>query len=141
MSYWKLFYHLVWGTKQRLPMIDEQRAAILMEMIPGIAREEGALVHAIGTMPDHVHVAISIPPRVAIAHVAMRLKGATSHRLNHDPRAESWHGWQAEYGVISLSEKALPQVVEYVQNQSQRHAGNELHSGLEQMEAPYPHTP
>jgi len=108
-------------------------------MIPGIAREEGALVHATGTMPDHVHVAVSIPPRVAIAHVVMRIKGSTSHLFNHDAEAETWHGWQAEYGVVSLSEKALPQVVEYVRNQPQRHAGNELYAGLEQMEALYPH--
>jgi putative transposase len=136
-----LFYHLVWGTKQRLPAIDEERAAVLMEMIPGIAREEGALVHAIGTMPDHVHVAISIPPRVAIAQVVSRLKGSTSHRFGHDDREDTWTGWQAEYGVISLTEKSLPHVVEYVRNQPQRHAKQELYMGLEQTEAPYPRNP
>lgn len=141
MSYWRLFYHLVWATKQRLPEIDDARSAVLMEMIPGIAREDGAMVHAIGTMPDHVHVAISIPPRVAIAQVVSRVKGSTSHRFGHDDRAETWHGWQAEYGVISLTEKSLPRVVEYVRNQSQRHANNEIYFGLEQMERPYPHNP
>lgn len=141
MSYWRLFYHLVWATKQRLPAIDDARSAVLMEMIPGIAREEGALIHAIGTMPDHVQVAISIPPRVAIAQVVSRIKGSTSHRFGHDERADTWNGWQAEYGVISLTEKSLPRVVEYVRNQPQRHANNEIFSGLEQMEAPYPHNP
>lgn len=112
-----------------------------MEMIPGIARQEGALVHAVGIMPDHVHVAISIPPRVAIAQVVSRIKGSTSHRFGHAERAETWHGWQAEYGVISLTEKSLPRVVEYVRNQPQRHATHEIYSGLEQMEAPYPRNP
>ena len=98
-------------------------------------------MHAIGTMPDHVHVAISIPPRVAIAQVVSRLKGSTSYRFGHDDRKESWTGWQAEYGVISITEKVLPDVVEYVRNQPQRHANQEIYLGLEQMEMPYPHDP
>jgi putative transposase len=141
MTFWKCFYHLVWGTKQREPTIDGERAETLMEMIWGIAREEGALVHAIGTMPDHVHVAISIPPRVAIAHVVSRLKGSTSHRFGHDANAATWSGWQAEYGVISITEKALPNVVDYIRNQPGRHAKQELYMGLERMEAPYPRNP
>ncbi|MCA9861165.1 MAG: IS200/IS605 family transposase [Thermomicrobiales bacterium] len=140
MTYWRCFYHLVWGTKRRVPSIDEERADVLMAMIPGIAREEGALVHAIGIMPDHVHVAISIPPRVSVAQVVSRLKGSTSHRFGHDERSESWFGWQAEYGVMSLTEKALPTVVDYVRSQPQRHAGQELYLGLEQMEVPYQST-
>lgn len=110
-----------------------------METIPGIAREEGAIVHAIGTMPDHVHVAISIPPRVAIAQVVSRLKGSTSYRFGHDARSETWPGWQAEYGVITITEKVLPDVVDYIRSQPRRHANQELYMGYEQMEAPYPH--
>jgi putative transposase len=76
MTYWQLYYHLIWATKQRLPVIDDRMEEILARAIPGIAREDGALSHAIGVMPDHVHVAISIPPKHSVAAVVNRIKGS-----------------------------------------------------------------
>jgi REP element-mobilizing transposase RayT len=34
--------------------------------------------HAVGCMPDHIHVAVSIPPKVALSDLVRRMKGASS---------------------------------------------------------------
>jgi putative transposase len=89
--------------------------------------------HAIGIMPDHVHVAASVPPSVALAEVIGRIKGASAHAVNHQPDRppDRSFSWQAEYGIHSFGEKALPNVVEYIQNQQEHHASQRLWSALE----------
>lgn len=136
MTYWRLYYHVVWSTKHRLPVIDERIETILLRAIPGIARETGCLTHAVGIMPEHVHLAVSIPPRVAVADAIKTIKGSSSHLLNHE-RADSsgtWQGWQNEYGAISFTEKALPTVIEYVTHQDAHHAAGTIIAGFEREE-------
>lgn len=94
--------------------------------------------HAVGFMPDHVHIAASIPPKIAVADVVRRLKGASTRAVNLDPRRKEAprFGWQDDYGVLSFGEKALPDVVAYVANQPERHRARTHISGLERTTDP-----
>jgi putative transposase len=83
-------------------------------------------------MPDHIHVVISIPPKVAVAKLIGQLKGASSHHIN-DKYANGSFAWQAEYGVVSFSEKALPTIMKYVKNQKEHHAQNTVKETLENL--------
>ncbi|MGH2535591.1 MAG: IS200/IS605 family transposase [Thermomicrobiales bacterium] len=84
-------------------------------------------------MPDHIHVAVSIPPSILISTVVGRLKGASAHAVNHNGQwtVSSPFAWQGEYGIHSFGENALPTVVAYVQNQETHHAADTLWPGLE----------
>ena len=130
MPYWRLFYHVVWGTKHRLALIDPAWEANLYGYIRGKATALECIPHAIGGMPDHMHVAISIPPKLCVATLVGQLKGASSHHINE----KYTHGsfiWQAEYGVLSFSEKALPSIAGYINTQKKHHAENTLNVVLE----------
>ena len=103
MAYWQLFYHLVWTTREREALIDEAVQQIVRRSILTTCKEQGVVLHGLGMMPDHVHVAASIPPRVAVAPVVGRLKGAASHAVNDVARrghGEGAFAWQAEYGAF-----------------------------------------
>lgn len=138
MTYWRLFCHLVWGTKGREALIDDERADVIERSIRAACHELGVLVHAIGGMPDHLHVPVSIPPRLSIAEVVQRMKGESSHLLNHSAGREGlgWFAWQAEYGAVSFGERSLPQIVAYVANQSAHHSANNLWRPLELTDRP-----
>ena len=134
MPHWRLFYHLVWATRERYQMLTEPAAVqVLEQSVETTCRDLHVLVHAIGTMPDHVHLACSIPPSLSIAEVVKRLKGVSSHRLNQTVFAtgEIGFAWQSEYGVYSFTERVLPEVVIYVRDQEARHAADDLWSGFE----------
>jgi putative transposase len=77
-------------------------------------------LHAIGGMPDHIHLIVSIPPKIAIAEFVKRIKGGSSHYLNELNRTPDF-AWQREYGVFSLGSQQLDRAMEYVNNQKQRH--------------------
>jgi REP-associated tyrosine transposase len=83
-------------------------------------------------MPDHVHLAVSIPPKQAVARVVGRVKGVSSHAVNAaQPNRPEPFAWQTEYGALSFGHRALDDVVAYVNDQSRRHANGQLLRGLE----------
>ncbi|MFL5761333.1 MAG: IS200/IS605 family transposase [Thermomicrobiales bacterium] len=124
--YWRPFYHLVWATKNREPWIDQRHHDGLLKELRAIINDHRAIVHAIGIMPNHIHVVISIPPSVSISKVVGSMKGSSSRFLNilcQPGRSDSF-AWQDEYSVHSFAEKNLPDVIKYVNNQPAHHAAN-----------------
>jgi len=113
-----------------LDLIDPAWEKDLYGYIWGKATALECIPHAIGGMFDHVHVAISIPPKLAVATIIGQLKGASSHHVNEKYAGGSFL-WQAEYGILSFSEKALSTIVDYVNNQKKHHAENTLNLGME----------
>ena len=138
MPCWRLFYHLVWATKAREPLIDATTAPLIEKSLRHTCDELNIPLYALSLMPDHVHLALSIPPRLAIADFIGRLKGASSYAANNPALGvrPSRFAWQAEYGILSFAEKALPQVVDYIQNQHLRHAAVDLWPSLERFADP-----
>jgi putative transposase len=130
---WRLFYHLVWSTKFREPLIEDLHHDLLQRTLRSSGQKQHALVHAVGIMPDHIHVVASIPPSVSIASFVGQLKGRSSRFLNADfaTNGDGWFGWQDEYSVSSFGEKALKDVIAYAENQRARHASRNLWPSLE----------
>src|SRR6266508_2492803 len=131
MPYWRLFYHIVWSTKHRLPLIEPAWETDLYGYIWGKATTLECIPHAINGMPEHIHVVLSIPPKLSVATVIGQLKGASSHRMNELFVSHHSFAWQTEYSVFSVSEKALPRIVEYVKNQKKHHAENTFVPAME----------
>ena len=99
-----------------------------------IAQHHGINVHAVGGVADHVHMAVSIPPAISVAVAVKRIKGASSHLINKsvdDPFA-----WQGDYSVDTFSERHLPKVVAYINNQHRHHAENTLWPSIEEIPEP-----
>jgi putative transposase len=131
MPYWRLFYHIVWGTKNRLPLIESAWEKELHGYIWGKATALECIPHAINGMSDHLHVVVSIPPKLSVATTIGHLKGSSSHRVNEFFVPDHSFAWQAEYGALTFSEKSLALVVDYVKNQRKHHAGNTLDTVME----------
>jgi putative transposase len=129
MPYSRLFYHVVWGTKHRLPLITDANRDVIFAAIRSKTDELHGIVHALNAMPDHVHLAVSVPPALALSHFVGQVKGLSSHLTNQ--RSPDVLAWQSEYGVLSISESHLPVVVRYVVDQQKHHAENTLDARLE----------
>lgn len=75
MSFWRTYYHIVWTTKNREPMITPEVEPRLFAYIVGKAAELGVYVYAINGWVDHVHLVVAIPPKRSVADVVKMLKG------------------------------------------------------------------
>ena len=134
MAFWRLFYHIVWATKGREPLITQELEAELYGYLKGKADFLGSIVHAIGGVDDHVHIVASIPPKLAIADFVRHLKGSSSHHVNPLPGAPGDFGWQRGYGVISLGQRQLKRAIDYVHNQREHHLQGTTITALERMD-------
>lgn len=134
MPYWKLYYHFIWSTKDRLPLILPTFESELYRVIAAKVKELEGFVHAIGGTEDHVHLAESAPPKLALSKLIGDIKGNSSHFVNHVIKPDFEFRWQEEYGVLSFGEKNLPAVIRYIHNQKQHHADGTLIAAMERAE-------
>ena len=131
MPYWELYYHLVWSTRDREPLITAGLRDDLHQYLRGKGISLGGVVHAVGGTEDHIHVAVSIPPRLALATFVGELKGASSHWVTHVSGQAPAFKWQDEYGALSFGKKSLPTVVAYIHCQSEHHQTGQLCAAME----------
>lgn len=133
--YHEINLHIVWRTKNSVPVLIGEVETHCHRYIKRRAIETaGVIVHEIGGMPDHVHLAASVPPTLLISEWIGRLKGSSAHFINHDICNVDTLHWQDGYGVVSFGSKDLAWVVRYIQNQKRHHAGGEVFERLERIE-------
>ncbi len=122
MSFWRLYYHIVWSTKNRAELITPELETELYGYLKGKADSHGVIVQAIGGIEDHVHLVASIPPRIAIANFVGKIKGSSSHHIKCTfPKLDHEFNWQRGYGVLSLGQSRLPKAINYTLNQKENH--------------------
>lgn len=69
MSFWRLYYHIVWATRQREPFLADERERQVYGVLLSKCEELGIRVHAIGNVEDHIHLVVNGP-------LTQRKKGA-----------------------------------------------------------------
>lgn len=133
--YHEIHLHVVWRTKDNAPVLVDAVENRLHHYLRNRAmRTPGVFVHAIGGMPDHVHLAVSVPPTLLLSEWIGQLKGAGAHYINHEICNRKVLEWQTGYGVVSFGTRALPWVIGYIRNQKEHHAAGGVHDRLERIE-------
>jgi putative transposase len=134
MPYWQLFYHLIWATKRREPLMTSAVAPEIYGFLRSKAIGLGATVFAVNGVADHVHMTVAIPPRLAVATFVGQVKGVASAKANKAGLIGTPFYWQEEYGVFSFDAKRLPNFIAYVERQQQHHAEHTAIRVLERTE-------
>ena len=132
MAFWRTYYHFIWATKERYPFISQQVEEELYPYMLGKVDHLGGIAHALNGVADHVHLVVSIPPRLAVSEFVKQIKGSSSHHISRTVPAASEFRWQDSYGVLSLGGKQLEVAIAYVNNQKEHHACNSTIPALEQ---------
>jgi putative transposase len=117
-SYAQNHLHVVFSTKERSKLINDQMQPKWWSYLAGIARNHDFLVLANGGMADHVHLLIQLSPVLSLAKAVSLLKANSSKWMNeHGIR----FGWQQGYGAFSVSASNLNAVERYIANQAKHH--------------------
>jgi len=131
MAYWQLYYHIVWATKERLPLINSPIEERLHKYIVNKSKEFNCIVHAVNSMPNHIHLLVSIPPNMAVSEYVRKIKGSSSNFVGKlDSNA---FYWQNGYGIFTIGKRGVPVVVNYIKNQKQHHRDNTTINDLEKI--------
>ena len=124
-SRYDLKYHFVWVTKYRKRVLSGAVGYRLRELIIEICKRNEAEILQGHVSPDHVHMFLSCPPKLAPSKLVQYLKGKTSRKLmmefNHIQK-QFWgrHLWARGYFVASSGNVTDEVVQEYIRLQDSK---------------------
>ena len=115
-----LKYHFVFTTKFRKPALRGDIAVRVRDLTREICRNLDVEIIKGHVGRDHVHLFLSVPPRLSPSRLMQAIKGKTSHHVLQDHkglRREFWgrHLWARGYFVCSsgnITDEVIAQYIE-----------------------------
>src|SRR5882762_3461963 len=126
----RLYYHVIWTTRSRLPLLNVDLAVFLSRYLRSIARQERAHVLEIGMVTTHLHLLVRTDPQTNLSRLLQRFKGGSAHQANVECLGHHVDGlrWAKGYTIETVSQRVLNAVRECLRAQPERHP-NEVISG------------
>ncbi len=97
--------HLIFSTKQRLPLIKPEIRDELFPYVGGIVRHMRGVTLATNGTVDHVHMLIRIPSDHSTAEMARIIKANSTKWIHVKWPDQGDFAWQTGYGAFSVSIK------------------------------------
>jgi putative transposase len=112
-------FHLVFSTKERLPLITIEWRERLHAYLGGIVKGMDGMPLAIGGVADHVHLLVSLKSKHRLDYFLRDLKADSSTWVHAEFRQK--FEWQKGYGAFSVSPTSIEGVKRYIANQEEHH--------------------
>lgn len=77
-SKWRCKYHIVFAPKYRRQVIYGKIKADIGIILRKLCEYKGVEIHEANACPDHIHMLVSIPPKISVANFVGYLKGKSS---------------------------------------------------------------
>jgi putative transposase len=113
-------YHVIWCTKYRRPLLINDIAQRLKEVIEQKANTFKAKIIELEIMPDHVHLLVGIDPQFGIHRLVKNLKGYSSRILRQEfevLRTRVPTLWTNSYCVLTVGGAPLSILKKYIEQQ------------------------
>jgi putative transposase len=119
-SFTSLYYHIVYSTKRREPILSEDMRERLLAYSGGIVRTQRSSLVAASAMSDHVHLLVHGHPSTSLSDVLREIKSRTSSWATQTMTRDAF-SWQNGYGAFIVSKSAVGEVERYIANQESHH--------------------
>jgi len=119
-TYLSLYYHLVFSTKNREPIIATVWRAKLHGYLRGVVEGLAGQCEIVGGTDDHVHLLVRLSATHRLADFMRELKKASSVWV-HDNIFHRDFAWQEGYAAFTVSASATDEVRRYIENQEEHH--------------------
>lgn len=80
-SKWRCKYHIVFASKYRRQVIYGKIKADVGVILRKLCEYKGVEIHEANACPDHIHMLVSVPPKISVASFVGYLKGKSSLML------------------------------------------------------------
>ncbi len=118
-------YHIVWTPKYRFRVLDGLVKELLLMDIPMLLKWKSSELIEMNIQKDHIHLIVSVPPKISISTLMGTLKGKTAIKIFKSyPQLKVksyWgnHFWAKGYCVdtVGLDEEKIRKYVKYQEKQ------------------------
>lgn len=132
-SYRQVYYHIVFGTKYRKPVLEPGFETELYQYIAHVVRLKKCFLYAINGTEDHIHLLTDLHPAVCLSSLVKDIKTASSIWLKEHPGFPGFTAWQEGYGAFTCSERERPMVVAYIHRQKEQHIEESFYDEYKRM--------
>jgi len=131
-------YYIVWCPKYRYRILKGAVAEFVEQTLRMLCEWRSIEILEINVKEDHIHMILSIPPRLSISEVMGMLKGKTAIKLFKSfptlKKKPYWgnHFWSRGYCVssIGLDETKIRKYVKYQEEKERQEEGDQQEFGL-----------
>ena len=120
-SYRQLLYHLVFRTKDSLPVIKQDNVDQLYAYITGIIKHKNSHLYRINGVENHLHILTDLHPSIALADFMREIKVSTSIWMKSGDLFPAFIGWADGYGSFTCSYMDMGRLIDYIKNQQEHH--------------------
>ncbi len=117
----RIWIHLVWTTKKRIPYLIKEIRKVVFKHIKENAKKKRIHIDFINGYKDHVHALISMRSQNSISEIAHLLKGESSYWINKNQLIKYKFAWQDEFYAASVCYSEINTVRDYIKNQENHH--------------------
>lgn len=122
MPFVRIYIHLVWSTKNRIPFLEAlQLRTLVWHHIKENAGDKQIFIDTVNGHSDHCHCLISLGTEQTISKVVQLIKGESAFWINNNNLCKGKFAWQDEYFAVSVSESMLDKVRDYIKRQEEHH--------------------
>ena len=129
---WKCDYHIVWTPKYRFRILEGVIKELVEKDIRMLSEWKGCEVDELNVQKDHIHLVISIPPKVSVSEYIGTIKGKLAIKLLKTypnlKKKPYWgnHFWSRGYFVntIGINEEVIKRYVKYQEEEEKRDENN-----------------
>ena len=127
-------FHIVWTPKYRYRVLEGLIKELLIEDIQMLCEWKGVEVVELSIQLDHIHIVVSVPPKVSISSLMGMLKGKTAIKIFKSypalKKKPYWgnHFWARGYcsSTIGLDEEMVKNYVKYQEEQERKEDAQQL---------------
>ena len=126
-------YHIVWTPKYRYKVLEGALKEFLELQLRMLCEWKRFEIQELNIQPDHVHIVLSVPPKISISKVMGILKGKTAIKIFKSfsglRTKPYWgnHFWSRGYcsSTVGLDEEKIRKYVKYQEKQERLNDGNQ----------------
>ncbi len=117
----KNYIHIIFSTKQRVPLIHQPVEEELYSYIGGICKEMECHPIKIGGYTDHTHILCLLSKKIALMNLLEEIKSHSSKWMKTKGTELKNFYWQNGYGAFSVNPSETEKVIAYIENQKEHH--------------------
>ena len=125
---YKCDYHIVWVPKYRLRILTGELGKLVDQDIRKLSEWLGYEVMELNVQADHVHVVVSIPPKVSVSTYMGTIKGKIAIKMFKSypmlKKKPYWgnHFWARGYFVdtVGVNEEMIKKYVKYQEEEERK---------------------
>lgn len=117
----KMYAHIIFSTKHRQNIIDDEIAEDLFAYIGGICKNLECNPIMVGGYQNHIHILCTLSKKIALMTLLERVKANSSKWAKTKGDKYKDFYWQNGYGCFSVNPSGVDIVKSYISNQKEHH--------------------